>query len=219
MTDFRICEEPDSLLRDHLHIFTPELKRYPVLDLACGDGHNGIVLSALGFRVIFVDRSKESLEQVRKRAETGGIKAELMQIDLEASDRNPFHGQNFSAVLVFRYLHRPLIPFIRDTLVPGGLVLYETFTEDQAQFGRPRNPDHLLRPGELASWFRDWEIIHLFEGITGDPPKAIAQLVCRKRWPLEAGSDTDAEQGRLLTADRSGIVPGTITDTSAGCGK
>jgi len=181
VTTYRICEEPDSLVRDHVHLFTADLKQHPVLDLACGDGHNGLFLAALGFRVIFADRSKEALEEVRKRAETAGIATELLQIDLESSNRDPLAGQTFSAILVFRYLHRPLIPFIRDSLLPGGLVLYETFTIDQAQFGRPRNPDHLLRAGELAAWFRDWEIIHCFEGITGDPPKAIAQLVCRKR--------------------------------------
>ncbi len=181
MTKYRICEEPDSLVRDHVHLFTEDLKQHPVLDLACGDGHNGLFLAALGFGVIFVDRSKEALEEVRKRAETAGIAAELLQIDLESPNRDPFHGQTFSAILAFRYLHRPLIPFMRNTLAPGGLVLYETFTMDQAQLGRPRNPDHLLRPGELASWFHDWEIIYFFEGITGDPPKAIAQLVCRKR--------------------------------------
>ena len=181
MADFRIGKEPDRLLRDHLCIFTPELKRYPVLDLACGDGHNGLFLAVLGFRVIFVDRSKESLNQVRTRADTEGIMAELRQIDLESSNQDPFSGQTFSAILVFRYLHRPLIPFIRDAIMPGGVVLYETFTEDQARFGRPRNPDHLLKPGELVSWFRNWEIIYSFEGTTGDPPKAIAQLVCKKR--------------------------------------
>jgi SAM-dependent methyltransferase len=178
--DFRSASEPDILLYNHLHLFTPELKPYPVLDLACGDGHNGIFLAKEGFQVIFADRSEEALAQVRDRLEAEGMAATLWHVDLEMKDAAPLSGRTFSAVLVFRYLHRPLIPAIREALMPGGILVYETFTAAQAQFGKPKNPDHLLKAGELPSLFRDWEVIHAFEGITGEPPKAIAQLVCRK---------------------------------------
>ncbi len=190
MTEFRICGEPDRLLCDSAHLFTGELKSHPILDLACGAGHNGLFLAARGFQVIFIDRSKKALDQVQARAMAEGIAVDLRQVDLEASNRNPFTGQIFSAILVFRYLHRPLIPPIKDALMPGGIVLYETFTADQMHFGRPRNPDHLLKSGELLSWFRGWQILHSFEGITPYPPKAIAQLVCRKPRSPEVARDT-----------------------------
>jgi hypothetical protein len=51
---------------------------------------------------------------------------------------------------------------------------------DQAQFGKPRNPDFLLKPGELMNWFKDWHVLHHFEGIQENPKRAIAQIVCRK---------------------------------------
>jgi len=51
---------------------------------------------------------------------------------------------------------------------------------DQPQFGKPHNPEHLLKPGELMTWFGEWDIIHYFEGIKQNPPRAIAQMVCRK---------------------------------------
>jgi SAM-dependent methyltransferase len=168
------------LLCNHLHLFTPELKSYPVLDLACGDGHNGIFLAKKGFQVTFADRSAEALAQVRNRLEMEGVAATLWHVDLEIENADPLSGRTFSAVLVFRYLHRPLIPAIRKALMPGGILVYETFTEAQAQFGKPKNPDHLLKAGELLSWFRDWEVIYTFEGIVSEPPKATAQLVCRK---------------------------------------
>jgi SAM-dependent methyltransferase len=180
VADFRICHEPDSLLRNHLTLFTPELKQYPILDLACGDGHNGIFLAQRGFQVVFADRSEEALEQVRRWADAEGRTVTLWHTDLEAGPSDPFSGRTFSAILVFRYLHRPLIPAIRNALMQGGLLIYETFTVEQAQFGKPKNPDHLLKKEELLSWFRDWEVIHMFEGIVGEPSKAIAQLVCRK---------------------------------------
>ena len=179
MADFRVESEPDGLLLNHLDLFTPVLGLHPVLDLACGDGHNGIVLAKKGFPVVFADRSEEALAQVKRRLEAGGITAELWHTDLERDD-DPLSGRTFASVLVFRYLHRPLIPAIRKALMPRGLLIYETFTSAQAEFGKPKNPDHLLNPGELLSWFRDWEVIHAFEGVVGEPPKAIAQLVCRR---------------------------------------
>lgn len=73
---------------------------------------------------------------------------------------------------------------IKQATISGGIVVYETFTVDQAQFGRPKNPDFLLKHGELAELFADWQILHSFEGIVdanNDAGKqAIAQIVARK---------------------------------------
>lgn len=172
--------EPDSLLRDHSSLFSDDLKDFPILDLACGDGHNGLFLASWGFSIILADRSAEALKQAEESAASLGIAVTLRHIDLEQEKRNPFENDLFSAILVFRYLHRPLIPSIRNAIRKGGLLMYETFTTEQAQCGRPHNPEHLLKPGELFSWFQDWEIIHSFEGITESPRKAVAQLICRK---------------------------------------
>ncbi|MBI5074797.1 MAG: class I SAM-dependent methyltransferase [Nitrospirae bacterium] len=180
VTDAYRPPEPDPLLRDHLSLFTDDLKDLPLLDLACGDGHNGLFLASRGFSIILADRSEEALKQAGDRAASLGVNVTLIQIDLEQRISDPFENDTFSAVLVFRYLHRPLIPCIRKVLRKGGLLIYETFTTEQARFGKPKNPEHLLKPGELLSWFQDWEIIHSFEGIKENPKKAVAQLVCRK---------------------------------------
>ncbi|MDP2157320.1 MAG: class I SAM-dependent methyltransferase [Nitrospirota bacterium] len=171
---------PDPLLRDHISLFADDLKDCPLLDLACGDGHNGLFLASKGFSIILADRSEDALKQAGQAADSLGVSVTLRHIDLEGKDSNPFENDVFSAVLVFRYLHRPLIPQIRISLRKGGLLMYETFTTEQAQFGKPKNPEHLLNPGELISWFQDWEIIHSFEGIKEYPKKAVAQIVCRK---------------------------------------
>ncbi len=172
--------EPDILLREHLSLFTDDLKDLPLLDLACGDGHNGLFLASMGFPLVLADWSEEALKLSGDTARHLGVTVELRQIDLEKEDIYPFENDFFSAVLVFRYLHRPLIPFIRKALRSGGLLIYETFTAEQAQFGKPKNPEHLLKPGELFSWFQDWEIIYSFEGMKENPRKAVAQLICRK---------------------------------------
>jgi SAM-dependent methyltransferase len=180
MADFRRESGPDELLTRYSYLFSDDLKDYPVLDLACGDGHNGIFLASKGFSVVLADRSEEALSQARLNAQAAGIFIQFWQVNFEQEGVNPLEGRIFSAVLVFRYLHRPLIPCISKSLKQGGILIYETFTTEQARLGKPKNPDHLLKAGELLSWFQDWEVIYTYEGIIGAPPKAIARLVSRK---------------------------------------
>jgi tellurite methyltransferase len=180
VAEFRRESGPDELLARYSYLFPDDLKDYPIIDLACGDGHNGIYLASRGFSVVLADRSEEALAQARLNAAAAGISVQFWQVDLEQEGVDPLEGLTFGAVLVFRYLHRPLIPCIVKSLRQGGILMYETFIREQTRFGKPKNPDHLLKAGELLSWFHDWEVIYTFEGITGAPPKAIARLVCRK---------------------------------------
>jgi tellurite methyltransferase len=151
----------------------------PVLDLACGSGENGLFLAGLNLPVVLADRSPEALAQARLSADERGLEARFWEVDLETG-RNPLEEGRYRAILVFHYLHRPLIPCIRKGIRSGGILIYETFTSEQPKYGRPYGPDHLLQPGELAGWFKDWTIIHYFEGLLEDPRRAVAQIVCRK---------------------------------------
>lgn len=158
----------------------------PVLDVACGAGMNGLRLAGLGACVLMVDRSEEALaEAARNRREMEralgrGLCAQLVRLDLETPEPPLLAPRSLGAVLVVRYLHRPLIPVLRRALVPGGLLLYETFMVGQEACGRPRNPDHLLKPGELAGWFPDYQVLHHFEGRLDEPPRFVGAMVCRK---------------------------------------
>jgi SAM-dependent methyltransferase len=152
----------------------------PVLDLACGDGHNGIFLACQGIPVICCDKSPAALARADAAAAELGVAIQTWEVDLEQADTHPLPSASYGGILVFRYLHRPLIPDIRRALLPQGLLFYETFTIQQPAFGKPHNPDYLLKPGELLSWFEDWHILHFFEGIRSGPQRAVAELVCRK---------------------------------------
>jgi SAM-dependent methyltransferase len=169
--------EPASLLLEYLDLLADE---GPVLDLASGDGRNGIFLASLGFEVSLYDGSRDALEKAKRLAEAKGVRVRVRELDLERRGINPLEEDYFGAVMVFRYLHRPLIPCIRKALRQDGILIYETFTIDQRRYGRPCNPDFLLNPGELHFWFEDWEVIHYFEGILQSPERAAAQIVCRK---------------------------------------
>lgn len=180
-------KKPAALLLEYSDALKAAAGLGPALDLAGGGGRNGIFLARLGMEVVLVDRSAEALAEAGTAAREAGVQIRLLRMDLESGGEDPLAGMCFGAIIVFRYLHRPLILSIRRSLVPGGLLVYETFTLDQAAIGKPQNPDFLLKRGELLGWFRDWEVLHWFEGLRGRPERAVAQIVCRKpplRQPL-----------------------------------
>jgi len=171
---------PAELILRYQDLFKEKPLPGPVLDLACGQGHNGIFLAKQNLPVICCDLSPEALQQAQRLATLNHTQISCWQIDLEKPGRNPLPSDHYGAILVFRYLHRPLIPCIKKALRPKGLLFYETYTIEQPRFGRPHNPRFLLKPRELYGWFSDWIIIHYFEGIKDHPPRAVAQIVCRK---------------------------------------
>jgi hypothetical protein len=67
-------------------------------------------------------------------------------------------------VIVFNYLHRPLMPAIVEAVAAGGVLIYETFTVAQALRGRPRNPSFLLNPGELPALVQPLRVVRTREG-------------------------------------------------------
>lgn len=169
-------------------------RNQPALDLACGQGRNGLALLRRGIAVTFADLKLDALDVVSQKLEQPEHKpyqslASLWSVDLEQTGSSPLADKQFGAILVFRYLHRPLLEQIRQAISPGGLLIYETFTVDQVHYGRPTNPDFLLRPGELSQRFADWEVLHYFEGLEvmeeQDKRRAVAQIVVRK--PATAG--------------------------------
>ena len=69
-------------------------------------------------------------------------------------------------------------------LLPGGVVVYQTYTVHQPRFGSPKSPDHLLREGELLETFAGWEVLNYRE-FTGRSRatgklRSIAGIVARK---------------------------------------
>ena len=139
-----------------------------VLDVACGAGRHALLLAAAGFRVRAVDRDPAKIVFLQDAAARLVVPVEAAVVDLEA-DLPGAAGVDlgtaaFDLVLVVHYLHRPLFPALARAVKPGGLLLYETYTMDQAARGRPTNPDFLLQPGELPRLAAPLEILRRREG-------------------------------------------------------
>lgn len=146
-----------------------------VLDLACGAGRHAIFLAGRGHPVTAVDIDLSLSEPVRT---VDGVR--WLQADLEG-DPWPFTGEAFQAVVVTHYLHRPLFRPLLAALAPGGVLIYETFSMGQAKYGRPRNPAHLLMPGELLEEVRGHLRVLAYEDVDEPEMRRCVQRLCAVR--------------------------------------
>lgn len=128
-----------------------------VLDLACGTGRHARFFAGAGHPVLAVDRDPAALAAI---GEDGRIRTR--QVDLEAGAW-PLGNERFAAIVVTRYLHRPILDPLVRALEPDGVLLYETFADGNEAFGRPANPAFLLREGELLDLCRSRLHIVAFE--------------------------------------------------------
>ena len=157
--------------------FAPLVRKgAPVLDIACGSGRHCKVFLDLGHPVTAIDRDLSGLAVARH---TPGFSA--LESDLEDGGPWPLAARSFAAVVVTNYLYRPLFPSIIASLEPGGVLIYETFALGNERFGRPRNPDHLLKPGELLEAVRGRLTVIAYEDIERPAPKpARIQRICAR---------------------------------------
>jgi tellurite methyltransferase len=135
-----------------------------VLDVACGRGRHALWLAGRGFDVHAIDRNPEAIEQVRTAARAQHFNLRASVIDLETEPPPSLGAAEYDLVVGFNYLHRPLMPALRDALRPGGRLYYETFTRRQAERGQPRNPAFLLNDGELATLMAPLLVLRSREG-------------------------------------------------------
>lgn len=142
------------------------------LDLACGDGRHARFLARCGHRVTAVD-----VDLSRAAAFRAEPAIEWVQADLEGAAW-PLPGQTFQAIVVTNYLHRPLSDALLESLAPGGVLIYETFALGQARYGRPRNPQHLLLPGELLEMARGRLRILAYEDLDEPEQARCMQRLC-----------------------------------------
>lgn len=152
---------PSSWLLETADLLPHERGR--ALDVACGRGRHALLLAAAGFAVDAVDRDETALAFLRATAGRLELPVSTARVDLEAAPA--LDPGAYALVVVFHFLHRPLFPALIACLAPGGLLVCETFTVEQAARGRPRDPAHLLEHGELRRLVAPLEVLRERDGL------------------------------------------------------
>lgn len=143
-----------------------------ILDVACGSGRHTRHALENGYRVVAIDRT---LGPMRDLSGEPGL--ELIEADLEEGAGLPVAHRRFDGVIVTNYLWRPLLPALVAAVAPAGVLLYETFARDQERFGKPSNPEFLLRPGELIEATRGGLVTLVYEHVRLDDPPRLVQRI------------------------------------------
>ncbi len=153
-------DAPAAWLVDHLDLLPRGL---PILDVACGAGRHALHLAGRGWTVHAIDRDADTLRALGAAACAANLPITVEVQDLETGAPS-LAPRAYGGVVVFNYLHRPLMPAIVDAVAAGGVLIYETFTIGQAARGRPTNPAFLLHPGELPRLVAPLDVQHWREG-------------------------------------------------------
>ena len=148
------------------HLIAPQGS---VLDVACGSGRHLRWLAAQGFAVTGVDRDAAALASLQ------GV-GRVVTADIEGGPW-PLAGACFDALVVTNYLWRPLWPALHASLADAGVLIYETFALGNEAFGKPSNPDFLLRPGELLEACRGLHVVAFEDGLLQAPARRVQRIV------------------------------------------
>jgi rhodanese-related sulfurtransferase len=157
----------------------PELPRGRALDLAAGSGRDAVYLALHGWRAEAWDHDPVALKRADALAARTGVEVATRIVELGDTAPAP-PGSRWDVIVVVRFLHRPILPWIQDALAPGGALVYETFRTGQERYGRPKNPQFLLEPGELRSSFPALVVEH-YEEVEPEGGPILARLLARRR--------------------------------------
>ena len=165
-------EPPSAWVQRWSHLVA---ERGEVLDVACGLGRHARWFHERNHPVALVDRAQAAIESIAIPAQA----CEAVVADIETGPW-PFAGRQFAAVVVTNYLWRPLLPTLLDSLAPGGVLIYETFTQGNETVGKPSRPDFLLRTGELLELCKGLRVVAFEDGFqeagSGRLPRFIQRI-------------------------------------------
>ncbi|MDA0239096.1 MAG: methyltransferase domain-containing protein [Proteobacteria bacterium] len=175
MPETEKCHHDSDLPMEWVARFAPLIAAGgAVLDLACGRGRHSRYLAARGHPVTALDKDIAALKP--------DDRIETIAHDLEDGSPWPLGARRFAGIVVTNYLHRLILSDIVEAVAPGGVLIYQTFATGNGEFGRPRRPEFLLKPGELLEAVAERCHIVAYENgtVSARRPAAI-QRICAVR--------------------------------------
>jgi hypothetical protein len=148
-----------------------------VLETAFGLGSNVAFLSQHGNRWVGIERSIEAVRFVKKHhPDTRIIRADLSCY--------PLPKITFDLICNFYFYEESLYQQFIPHLLPGGYLVLETLTKKMLEKMPEINPDRLISPGSLKTYFQRWDILDYREGWIQSEhggEKAVESIVVRKK--------------------------------------
>jgi len=156
----RILWQPASVVTEFSKICDKGSSNLNGLDVACGAGRDSVYLAGKGWNMTSVDYSQTALDKLNSLANNNKVIVKALLIDLEKNYAElEKTNLKFDVILFVRYLHRPMLDKIKTLIEKNGYIVYQTFLEGSEKFGSPKNPRFLLKHGELAEVFSDFDIL------------------------------------------------------------
>lgn len=156
--------QPSALVKDLLDKLQKEELSLPaanarpeVLDIGCGGGRDAIFMARQKMNVLAIDNENKVLKRAKQLAELSGAQVKFKCCDIKKDGCLP--EQSFDIIMQVRFLNRDKFDYIKSHLKPGGLILMQTFVEGVEKFASPKNPNFILKQGELQKEFSGFEII------------------------------------------------------------
>lgn len=170
--EYILGKEPISFLRQHVDLLPPG----KALDIAMGEGRNGVYLATRGYHVLGLDISDAGLRKAQELAREFGTSIETKVVDLE----NARLAMNeYDVIIVSYYLQRDLFPQIKKALKCGGMIVIESYNEDHARYKPDFPKEYLLKYNELLEVFKDFYVIR-YQAVDDGKSKAYSSILARK---------------------------------------
>ena len=131
--------------------------RPTAIDLGCGGGRDAVFLAKQGWQVTAIDSEARVIKRAKQLAARAGASVKFRCCDLKKE--GCLTDQSFDLVMVMRFLNRDLYEPIKTMVKPGGWIVFQTFVEGVEKFYSPKNPNFILKVGELTQVFSDFKII------------------------------------------------------------
>ncbi len=145
--------DPNDFLRQEAHRIPPGR----VLCLGEGEGRNAVFLAEQGYEVVGVDRSQVGMDKAQGLAQERGVFIETVVSSIEDFDLT--EGEWQGIISVFFHLPPELRKKVNQAVVkglaPGGILILESFTPQQLEFGTggPPHPERLVSLATLEEEF------------------------------------------------------------------
>ena len=120
-------EKPIPFLVDNVHL----LRKGKVLDIAMGEGRNGVYLATQGFEVLGLDISEKGLAKAHNLARKNNVTIETKVVDLESFTLKP---NSYDVILCTYYMQKNLFKQFQSALKPGGMIVVETYNVDYLKY-------------------------------------------------------------------------------------